>query len=113
MPVAQNKIARAEGWTVYFRFADNILDPEVQTMYLNCGIGLFSTRDTLYDFVLPRDVEVKLQHKDGNIRVEYHTPVGTVSSTMFYDESSQKLGITSPMIIDHVIKTPEDYGPIG
>jgi methylmalonyl-CoA mutase cobalamin-binding domain/chain len=110
---AQNEIARAEGWTVYFRFADNILDPEVQKMYLHRGIGLFSTRDTLYDFVLPRDVEVKLQRKDGNIRVEYHTPVGTVSSTMFYDESSQKLGITSPMIIDHVIKAPEDYGPIG
>ena len=110
---AQNDIARAEGWTVYFRFADNILDPEVQKMYLHRGIGLFSTRDTLYDFVLPRDVEVKLKRTEGNIRVEYHTPVGTVSSTMYYDESSQKLGITSPMIVDHVIKTPEDYGPIG
>jgi len=110
---AQNDIARAEGWTVYFRFADNILDPDVQKMYLHRGIGLFSTRDTLYDFVLPRDVEVKLKRTDGNIRVEYHTPVGVVNSTMYYDESSQKLGITSPMIVDHVIKAPEDYGPIG
>ena len=110
---AQNDIARAEGWTVYFRFADDILDPVAQKEYLHRGIGLFSTRDTLYDFVLPRDVEVKVQRTDGRIRVEYHTPVGMVSSTMFYDLSSQKLGITSPMVVDHLIKTAEDYGPAG
>jgi methylmalonyl-CoA mutase cobalamin-binding domain/chain len=110
---AQNEIARAEGWTVYFRFADNILDPEVQKMYLHRGIGLFGTRDTLYDFVLPRDVEVKVTRADGKIRVEYHTPVGTVGSTMHYDESSQRLGITAPMIVDHLIQSPEDYGPAG
>jgi methylmalonyl-CoA mutase cobalamin-binding domain/chain len=108
---AQNEIARAEGWAVYFRFADDILDPEQQENYLHRGIGVFSTRDTLYDFVLPRDVEVKVQRADGRIRVEYHTPVGMVSSTMFYDRSSQRLGITSPMIVDHLIKTADDYGP--
>ena len=110
---AQNEIARAEGWTVYFRFADNILDPEVQKMYLHRGIGLFTTRDTLYDWVMPRDVEIKVQREGGRIRVEYHTPVGTIDSTMFYDESSQRLGITSPMIVDHVIKTPDDYAAVG
>jgi len=110
---AQNEIARAEGWTVYFRFADNILDPEAQKMYLHRGIGLFGTRDTLYDFVMPRDVEVKVKRADGKIRVEYHTPVGMVSSTMYYDESSQRLGITAPMIVDHLIQSPEDYGPAG
>jgi len=110
---AQNEIARAEGWAVYFRFADDLLDPETQKAYLHRGIGVFGTRDTLYDFVLPQDVEVKVRRADGRIRVEYHTPVGMVSSTMFYDESSQRLGITSPMVVDHLIKTPEDYGPTG
>jgi hypothetical protein len=109
----QNEIARAEGWAVYFRFADDILDPQTQKHYLHRGIGLFSTRDTLYDFVLPRDVEVRVQRADGRIRVEYHTPLGMVSSTMFYDPSSQRLGITSPMIVDHLIKTPDDYLPAG
>ncbi|MBI3371287.1 MAG: cobalamin B12-binding domain-containing protein [Betaproteobacteria bacterium] len=109
----QNEIARAEGWSVYFRFADDMLDLEQQKDYLHRGIGVFSTRDTLYDFVLPRDVEVKVQREHGRIRVEYHTPVGMVSSTMFYDQSSQRLGITSPMIVDHMIKSPGDYGPVG
>ena len=108
---AQNDIARAEGWTVYFRFADDILDPVAQKDYLHRGIGLFSTRDTLYDFVMPRDVEIKVTRADGKIRVEYHTPVGMVSSTMYYDESSQRLGITAPMIVDHLIQKQEDYGP--
>src|ERR1039457_5451118 len=108
---AQNDIARAEGWTVYFRFADDILDPVAQKDYLHRGIGLFSTRDTLYDFVMPRDVEIKVTRADGKIRVEYHTPVGMVSSTMYYDESSQRLGITALMIVDHLIQKQEDYGP--
>ncbi|MCG3189021.1 MAG: Glutamate mutase sigma subunit [Burkholderiaceae bacterium] len=105
----QNDIARAEGWSVYFRFADNLLDAEQQKMYLHRGIGVFGTRDTVYDFVLPRDIEVRVQRDNGRITVEYHTPLGKVSTTMFYDEASQKLGITSPMIIDHLIKSPADY----
>ncbi len=110
---SQDEIARAEGWPLYFRFFDDLLNPESQKNYLHRGIGLVSTRDTLYDFVLPRNVEVKVQRADGRTRVEYHTPVGMVSSTMFYDQSSQRLGITSPMNVDHLIKTPEDYGPAG
>ncbi len=110
---SQEDIARAEGWSLYFRFADDILDPETQKNYLHRGIGMFTTRDTPYDFVLPRDVEVKIHRVEGRIRVEYHTPLGMVSSTMFYDRSSQRLGITNPILIDHLITTPEDYGPVG
>src|SRR5208337_1618025 len=62
-----NEIARAEGWTVYFRFADDQLDPAVQPMYLHRGIGLFGSRDTVYDFVMPGDVEIKVRH-DGSYK---------------------------------------------
>ena len=58
---AMNEIARAEGWPVYFRFADNQLSPEDQPKYLHRGIGLFGSRETLHDFILPSDVEVKVQ----------------------------------------------------
>ena len=110
---AQNEIARAEGWNLYFRFADDLLDPETQRMYVHRGIGLFATRDVLYDFVLPRDVEIDVRREGGRIRVEYRTPVGTVDSTMFYDRSSQRLGITSPMVVDHLIKSADDYAAAG
>ncbi len=110
---AQYDIARAEGWTVYFRYADDLLHPQRQQDYLHRGIGLYRTRDTLFDFVLPRDVEVKVSRADGRTRVEYHTPLGMVSATVFYDHSSQRLGITSPMLVEHLIKSPADYGPAG
>ena len=106
---AQNEIARAEGWNLYFRFADDILDPETQRMYAHRGIGLFATRDVVWDYVLPPDVDIAVTRDGGRIRVEYRTPVGTLDTTMFYDRSSQRLGVTSPMIVDHLIKTPDDY----
>jgi len=108
-----NEIARAEGWAVYFRFADNQLSPEDQPKYLHRGIGLYASRDTVYDFVLPRDVEVKAHREGGYQRVEYHTPLGVVSTTVQYDIETQKLGITIPPLVEHLIKTPDDYGPAG
>ncbi len=110
---AMNEIARAEGWTVYFRFADNQLSPDVQPMYLHRGIGLFGSRDTVYDFVMPRDVEIKVRHDGSYKRLEYHTPLGMVSTTVQYDIETQKRGITIPAVVDHLIKTPDDYGPAG
>jgi methylmalonyl-CoA mutase cobalamin-binding domain/chain len=108
-----NEIARAEGWAVYFRFADNQLSPEDQPKYLHRGIGLYASRDTVCDFVLPRDVEVKVHRDGGYLRVEYHTPVGMVSTTVQYDIEAQKRGITIPALVEHLIKTPDDYGPAG
>jgi methylmalonyl-CoA mutase cobalamin-binding domain/chain len=110
---AMNEIARAEGWPVYFRFADNQLDPEDQPKYLHRGIGLFGSRDTVYDFILPRDVEVKTHREGGYLHVEYHTPVGMVSTTCQYDIEAQKRGITIPALVKHLIKSPDDYGPAG
>ena len=110
---AMNEIARAEGWTVYFRFADDQLDPVVQPMYLHRGIGLFGSRDTVYDFVMPSDVEIKVRHDGSYKRLEYHTPLGMVSTTVQYDIETQKRGITIPAVVDHLIKTPDDYAPAG
>ena len=107
----QNDIARAEGWPLYFRFADDQLDETVQKDYLHRGIGFYQSRDTLVDYVLSKDVEVTIHRADGRTRVEYHTPLGMVSATKHYDKSSQRLGITVPMLVDHLIKTPEDYAP--
>ena len=110
---AMNEIARAEGWAVYFRFADDQLSAEDQLKYLHRGIGLFASRDMVYDFTLPKDVEVKVHRDGGYHRVEYHTPVGMVSTIVQYDIGAQKRGITSPAFVEHLIKTPDDYGPAG
>lgn len=106
---SQNEIARAEGWAIYFREADNLLDPAFHPAYVHRGIGLHGRKDMIVDFVLPRDVEVKVTRADGRIRVEYHTPVGMVWSTTHYDLETQRLGISTPVHVDHVIKSTADY----
>lgn len=110
---AMNEIARAEGWPVYFRFADNQLDPAVQPKYLHRGIGLFASNETVHDFVLPSDVEVRTHRDGGLLTVEYHTPVGMVSTICQYDIEAKKLGITIPALVKHLIQSPDDYGPAG
>jgi len=110
---AMNEIARAEGWAVHHRFADNQLDPAFQPQYLHRGINVFYSRDTVFDVVLPRGVEVKVARGGARTRVEYHTPLGMVSTTTHYDVESQKNGITIPALVEHLIKTPADYAPAG
>ena len=77
------------------------------------GIGLFAGRDTVYDYVLPSDVEVKTHREGGYLKVEYHTPVGMVSTNCQYDIEAQKRSITIPALVKHQIKSPDDYGPAG
>lgn len=110
---AMNEIARAEGWALHHRFCDNQLDPAFQPQYLHRGINVFYSRDTVFDVVLPKDVEVKVQRAGARTRVEYHTPLGMVSAATHYDVDSQRHGITIPALVEHLIKTPEDYAPAG
>lgn len=108
-----NEIARAEGWAFHHRFCDDQLDPAYQPQYLHRGINVFYSRDTVFDVVLPKDVEVKVQREGPRTRVEYHTPLGMVSTTTHYDVDSQRHGITIPALVEHLIKTPRDYAPAG
>ncbi len=108
-----NDIARAEGWPFHHRFCDNQLDPAYQPLYLHRGLGVFYSRDTPYDVVLPKDVEVSVHRAGPRTRVEYRTPLGTVSTITHYDVDSQRHGITNPAVVEHLIKAPQDYAPAG
>lgn len=110
---AMNEIARAEGWALYFRFADDQLDPAIQPMYLHRGIGLFGSRDTVYDLVFSSRIEIRVVHAGPRMRVEYHTPRGMVSTTVHYDLEAQRLGTTIPTIVEPLIKSVDDYEAAG
>jgi methylmalonyl-CoA mutase cobalamin-binding domain/chain len=110
---AQNEIARAEGWALHHRFCDDQLDPVYQPQYLHRGINVFYSRDILFDTAFPKNVEIKVHRAGPRTRVEYHTPLGIVSTTTHYDVQSQKNGITIPALVEHLIKTPADYAPAG
>ena len=108
----QHEISRAEGWALHHKYAFAAFGEHADHALLHRGIGIFRTRDSVVDFVLPKDVEVRV-HREGRLtRVEYHTPVGMVSNTLQYDESMKRLGISIPLHAEHLIKGPEDYAPV-
>jgi methylmalonyl-CoA mutase cobalamin-binding domain/chain len=107
----QNEISRAEGWALHHKYAFASVGEHSDHALLHRGIGIFRTRDTVVDFVLPKDVEVRV-HREGRLtRVEYHTPAGMVSNTLQYDETMKRLGISIPLHTEHLIKGPQDYAP--
>ena len=107
----QHEISRAEGWALHHKYAFASMGEHTDHALLHRGIGIFRTRDTVVDFVLPKDVDVRVRLEGTLTRVEYHTPVGMVSNTLQYDETMKRLGISIPLHTEHLIKGPEDYAP--
>ena len=105
----QHEISRAEGWAIHHKYVYGAFGELPHDALLHRGIGIFRTRDTVVDFVLPRDVEVEVEHDGPVMRIAYHTPVGVVSHRLRYDESMQRLGISIPLHEDHLIKSVADY----
>ncbi len=108
----QHEISRAEGWALHHKYAFASMGEHPDHALLHRGIGIFRTRDTVVDFVLPKDVEVRVRREGRLIHVEYHTPAGMVGNTLQYDETMKRLGISIPLHTAHLIKGPEDYAPV-
>lgn len=105
----QHEISRAEGWAIHHKYAFAAFGEHLDHALLHRGIGIFRTRDSVVDFVLPKDVEVRVRHEGPLTRVEYHTPIGMVSNVLRYDETMKRLGISIPLHADHLIKSVKDY----
>lgn len=108
----QHEISRAEGWALHHKYAFASVGEHPDHALLHRGIGIYRTRDTVVDFVLPKDVEVRVRLEGALTRVEYHTPAGMVSNTLRYDESMKRLGISIPLHAEHLIKSARDYVPV-
>jgi corrinoid protein of di/trimethylamine methyltransferase len=72
-------------------------------------LGILQVNNIIVDFKMPTDVEVKWSREGNLTTVEYHTPVGMVCNTMEYSKQMQLLGISIPHVIDHLIKSKDDY----
>jgi len=83
---------------VDFRFADDLLDLEPRKDYLHRGIGLFSTRDTPYDFVLPRDVQVKVQRADDQYSRRQHCRGAFQTQSLRRNEFASGTRVSSQVI---------------
>ncbi len=105
-----DQVSRKQGWAIakvvleYQRYGeDSILDRPL-------GIYRFPAQG--FYTRLPADVERTVKREGDLIRLEYHTPKGTVRAAFLYSEQMPRSGVTLPWISEHALKGAEDYAPL-
>jgi hypothetical protein len=76
------------------------------------ALGIYSLRTMPVRTVLD-GVRFEAHQKGDETRVTYETPAGTVTTTVLYDESMRRAGITITHITEYAIKSPADYRPVS
>jgi methylmalonyl-CoA mutase cobalamin-binding domain/chain len=108
----QDDISRAEGWALH-KVVPEYLKVRRPEDNLHRGIGVFSLKETVYDYEFSKDIEVRVTHEGDRTRLTYHTPMGSFSTGTVYTEEMRKAGASTAWIDEYVIKKPEDYRVVG
>ena len=58
------------------------------------------------------EVEVRVEEEGDETHVEYRTPVGTITTTVLYNESMRQAGISITHISEYAIKDSKDYAAL-
>ncbi|NVM26078.1 MAG: cobalamin B12-binding domain-containing protein [Desulfobacterales bacterium] len=108
----QDEISRAEGWALHKIVPEylNVRRPEDS---LHRAIGIYALKELAFKCKFPSDVEIKVDREGDTTHVEYHTPLGMVSTTTIYTEEMRKAGASITWVKERVIKKPEDYRVVG
>ena len=104
----QDEISRAEGWALHKVLAD-LMDKRGPEDMLHRDIGIYATRQTPYRYRFSSRVDIRVTYQGDETRIEYHTPVGTISTLQIYTEDLRKAGSTIPFLAGHPIRKKEDY----
>ena len=76
------------------------------------ALGIYNLRTMPVRTVL-EGVRVKMGRRGDETRVEYETPVGSLTTRALYDETMRRAGITITHITEHAVKSPADYRPLA
>ena len=108
----QDEISRAEGWALHKIVPEflNIRKPEDN---LHRALGIYYLKELVFNCKFSSDIEIKVKREGDSTHVEYHTPVGMVSTTTEYTQEMRQAGASITWIEEHVIKKPEDYRVVG
>lgn len=103
-----DEIAQAEGWPLHKVVPEllKVEDPEVNRYR---GIGLYGLRENGYRIRFSPNVEVKVERTSDSMRVEYHTPLGVVSTTEIVTEEMRMAGASITWLKERALKRVEDY----
>lgn len=107
-----DEIARAEGWALH-KINPEYQKPRGPEDFLHWGLGIMSSKETVYGYQMPDDVEVEVTSREGETKIVYHTPAGTVSSTVVNTEEMKRSGVSNFWVKEHVLKGARDYRPVG
>ncbi len=106
------EIHRAMGWPLH-KFSPEYSRPEKPEDLNHRSIGLFDLKEFPYTYEFPADVDIRVSHEvNGNeemTHMEYHTPVGMVSTRHGLTPEMRKSGASISWVKEHAIKGPEDY----
>jgi corrinoid protein of di/trimethylamine methyltransferase len=108
----QDEISRAEGWALH-KIVPEFLNVRRPEDNLHRALGIYSLKELVFSYTFPSDVEIKVKSEGDYTYVEYHTPVGMVSTTTVYTDEMRKAGASLIWIEEHIIKKPEDYRVVG
>jgi len=108
----QDEISRAEGWALH-KIVPEYLKVRKPEDTLHRGLGIFSLKEHVFRYEFPPDIEVKVKREGDGTSMEYHTPVGIVSTKIVYTEEMRKSGASITWVDERVIKGLEDYRVVG
>ena len=108
----QDEISRAEGWALH-KIVPEYLKVRKPEHSLHRAIGIYSLKELVFRCKFSSDVDIKVNREGDVTHVEYHTPVGMVSTATIYTEEMRKAGASITWVKEHVIKKPEDYRVVG
>lgn len=110
---SKDEIARSEGWALHKVIADFLRQRNPEDT-VHRAIGVYpSLKEMPCKCRFSGDTEINVKRENGKIQVEYHTPVGTVTTTTIYTEEMRQAGASLTWIEEHPIKKLEDYRVLG
>jgi methylmalonyl-CoA mutase cobalamin-binding domain/chain len=108
----QDEISRAEGWPLH-KVVPEYLKVRTPEDRLHRAIGVFSLKETPFQYKFSSDIEIRAKVEGESTHVEYHTPIGMVSATILFTQEMRKAGVSITWVEEHIIKRPEDYRVLG
>jgi corrinoid protein of di/trimethylamine methyltransferase len=103
-----DEIGRAEGWALH-KVVPELLQVEKEEENLNRAIGLYGLKENGYRITFSPNVEIRVERTPDSVRVEYHTPVGVVSTREVITEEMRRAGASITWIDERAIKGVKDY----
>jgi len=108
----QDEISRAEGWALH-KIVPEFLRIRRPEDNLHRALGIYSLKELTFSYNFSSDIEIKVRHEGDSSHVEYHTPLGMVSTTTTYTKEMRSSGASITWIEEHAIKKREDYRVVG